>query len=164
MPQVGGPTWTPSGIRALSFFRRGKGVRGRRRKGGVAPPSLNQFGLPPCGGGGGLVPCGQGSLPPMAHIFPPGVPVTPPVLWYVPDTLRTLPMSEYHLPLYQSLPIDHFESPRHVCDLIRDSEQPSVTKTHNSCNTYRHRTLSVRTLRVQELCRHDRDTSLVNNQ
>ena len=28
----------------------------------------------------------------------------------------------------------------------------------------RHRTLSVRTLRVRELCRHDRDTSLVNNQ
>ena len=30
--------------------------------------------------------------------------------------------------------------------------------------TYRHRTLSVRTLRVRELCRHDRDTSLINNQ
>ena len=29
---------------------------------------------------------------------------------------------------------------------------------------YRQRTLSVRTLRVRELCRHDRDTSLVNNQ
>ena len=28
---------------------------------------------------------------------------------------------------------------------------------------YRHRTLSVRTLRVRELCRHDRDTSPVNN-
>ena len=29
---------------------------------------------------------------------------------------------------------------------------------------YRHRTLSMRTLRVRELCRHDRDTSSVNNQ
>src|SRR3990170_4058763 len=29
---------------------------------------------------------------------------------------------------------------------------------------YRQRTLSVRTLQVRELCRHDRDTSLVNNQ
>ena len=29
---------------------------------------------------------------------------------------------------------------------------------------YHHRTLSVRTLRVRELCRHDRDTSPVNNQ
>ena len=73
-------------------------------------------------------------------------------------------MSEYYLQIYQSLPLDHFETPRHVRDLIRDSEQPSVTKTHNSYNTYRHRTLSVRILWVQELCRHDRDTSLVNNQ
>ena len=30
-------------------------------------------------------------------------------------------------------------------------------------NTNRHRTLSVRTLRVRELCRHDRDTSPINN-
>ena len=73
-------------------------------------------------------------------------------------------MSEYYLPIYQSLPLDHFETPRHVRDLIRDSEQPLVTKTHNSYNTYRHQTLSVRTLRVRELCRHDRDTSPVNNQ
>ena len=29
---------------------------------------------------------------------------------------------------------------------------------------YHQRTLSVRTLQVRELCRHDRDTSLVNNQ
>ena len=73
-------------------------------------------------------------------------------------------MSEYSLPIYQSLRLDHFETPRHVRDLIQDSEEPSVTKTHNSYNTYRHRTLSVRTLRVRELCRHDRDTSPVNNQ
>ena len=73
-------------------------------------------------------------------------------------------MSVYNLPIYQSLPLDHLESPRHVRDLIRDSEQPSVTKKHNSYNTYRHRTLSVRTLQVRELCKHDRDTSSVNNQ
>ena len=73
-------------------------------------------------------------------------------------------MSEYNLPIYQSLPLNHFETPRHVRDHIRESELPSVhqnTKTHN---TDRHRTLSVRTLRVRELCRHDRDTSPVNNQ
>ena len=35
---------------------------------------------------------------------------------------------------------------------------------HITHNTNRHRTLSVRTLRVRELCRHDRDTSPVNNQ
>src|SRR3989337_1482401 len=34
---------------------------------------------------------------------------------------------------------------------------------HITHNTNRHRTLSVRTLRVRELCRHDRDTSPVNN-
>ena len=35
---------------------------------------------------------------------------------------------------------------------------------HITHNTNRHRTLSVRTLRVREPCRHDRDTSPVNNQ
>ena len=38
------------------------------------------------------------------------------------------------------------------------------TSKHITHNTNRHRTLSVRTLRVRELCRHDRDTSLVSNQ
>ena len=73
-------------------------------------------------------------------------------------------MSEYSRPIYRSLRIDHFETPRHVPDLIRDSVQPSVhqnTKTHNTIVT---ETLSVRTLRVRELCRHDRDMSPVNNQ
>ena len=37
-------------------------------------------------------------------------------------------------------------------------------KKHITHNTNRHRTLSVRTLRVRELCRHDRDTSPGNNQ
>ena len=35
---------------------------------------------------------------------------------------------------------------------------------HITHNTNRHRTLSVRTLRVRELCIHDRDISPVNNQ
>ena len=83
---------------------------------------------------------------------------------YVPGTPRTLPVSEYYHPIYESLPLNHFETPLHVRDLIRDSEQHSVTKSHNSYNTNRHRTLSVQTLRVRELCRHDQDTSLVNNQ
>ena len=76
----------------------------------------------------------------------------------------TLLVSEYHRPIYQSLPLDHFDTPRHVCDLNWDSEQHSVTKSNNSYNTNCHRTLSVRTLWVRELCRHDRDTSSVNNQ
>ena len=38
------------------------------------------------------------------------------------------------------------------------------SSNHTTHNTNRHQTLSVRTLRVRELCRHDRDTSPVNNQ
>src|SRR6266496_3253837 len=38
------------------------------------------------------------------------------------------------------------------------------SSNHITLNTNRHRTLSVQTLRVRELCRHDRDISLVNNQ
>ena len=38
------------------------------------------------------------------------------------------------------------------------------SSNHITRNTNRHRTLSVRTLRVRELCRHDRDTSPINNQ
>ena len=74
-------------------------------------------------------------LSPMAHvgpIFPQGVPVTPRYSGKIPESLETIPMSEYNLPTYESLPLDHFETPRHVRDLIRDSEQTSVTKTHNS--------------------------------
>src|SRR5215216_6272671 len=37
------------------------------------------------------------------------------------------------------------------------------SSNHITYNTNRHRTLSVQTLRVRELCRHDRDTSPVNN-
>ena len=75
-----------------------------------------------------------------------------------------LPVSEYFNPTYQSLPLDHLETPRQVRDLIQDSEQHSVTKSHNSYNTNRHQTLSMRALWVRELCRHDRDTSPVNKQ
>src|SRR3954467_10292826 len=70
-------------------------------------------------------------------------------------------MSEYSRPIYRSLRLDHFETPRHVPDLIRDSELLRYIKTHNITII---ETLSVRTLRVREQCRHDRDTSPVNNQ
>ena len=42
------------------------------------------------------------------------------------ESLGTFPMSEYSCPIYRSLHLDHFETPRHVPDLIRDSELPSV--------------------------------------
>ena len=57
-----------------------------------------------------------------------GNPGTPKLIGYDPN----LPVSECNLPIYESLPLDHFETLRHVHDLIRDSEQTSVTKTHNS--------------------------------
>ena len=84
-----------------------------------------------------------------AHIFCRGCPEPLPVTRYVPGTPRTLPVSEYYRPIYESLPPDHFETPRHVRDVIRDSEQHSVTTSHKSYNINRHRTLSVRTLRVR---------------
>ena len=70
-------------------------------------------------------------------------------------------MSEYGLPIYRSLRLDHFETPRHVPDLIRDTELLRYIKTHNKTVI---ETLSVRTLRVRELCRHDLKLFLVNNQ
>ena len=50
----------------------------------------------------------------------------PPALRFYPKLSGTLPVSEQHGTIYQSLCLDHFETPRHVHDLIRDSEQPSV--------------------------------------
>ena len=47
---------------------------------------------------------------------------------------ETLPMSEYYRHIDQSLPLDHFKTPPHVYDLIRDCEQHSFTKSHNSYN------------------------------
>src|SRR5215216_325549 len=54
------------------------------------------------------------------------------VLQKIPESLGTFPMSEYSLPIYRSLRLDHFETPRHVRDLIRDSELSSFIKSHNS--------------------------------
>ena len=53
-----------------------------------------------------------------------------PVLRKIPESLGTFPMSEYSRPIYRSLRLDHFETPRHVPDLIRDSELLRYIKTH----------------------------------
>src|SRR3989337_1465036 len=42
---------------------------------------------------------------------------------------------KYDFPYIKSLPLDHSETPCDIQDLIRDSEQHSVTKSHNSYNT-----------------------------
>src|SRR3954470_17891073 len=72
-------------------------------------------------------------------------------------------MSEYSRPIYRSLRLDHFETPRHVSDLIRDSELLRYIKTHKFIYNY-HRNLKRADPTVREQCRHDRDTSPVNNQ
>ena len=66
--------------------------------------------------------------PTKAHVYS-RIPVTPPVLRKIPESLGTFPMSEYSRPIYRSLRLDHFETPRHVPDLIRDSELLRYIKT-----------------------------------
>ena len=64
-----------------------------------------------------------------AHYGPyssPGVPVTSRYSGKIPISPGTLPISKHRLPIYQSLRLDHFETPHHVRDHIQDSEQPSV--------------------------------------
>ena len=62
---------------------------------------------------------------PIKPISLPGVPGTPSG---DPVSPGTLPVSKYHRPIYHYLPLGHLETPRHVRDLIRDSEQTSVIK------------------------------------
>ena len=114
--------------------REGRSRRGRRKEGGAAP-SLIQFGLAMGGH-----PCGPPLLSTKARegpLLPPGGGGSGnlPVLQKIPESFRNIPVSEYNLLIYNSLPLDHFETPRHVRDLIWDSEQHSVTKSHNSYNT-----------------------------
>ena len=129
-----------------------------------APFSLVQF-RPE--GRGRSSPLALSPLPTKAHQGPMLLPANSrnsPVLRKIPESLGTFPMSEYSHPIYRSLCLNHFETPHYLRDHIRDSKLPLVHQNTKTRNTDRHRTLSVRTLRVRELCRHDRDTSPVNNQ
>ena len=108
-------------------------------------------------------PLGAGLSLPIAHETPWGVtplPMVPGTPLGTPDEPETFPVTKTGLPIYQSLPMDHSGATRDVLDLIRDSKQPLVTNTYNSTIPKRHRTLSVQTLRVRELCRHDLRHSL----
>ena len=111
---------------------KGEGEGEGERKGGRAPfPMSNSDSL----WGASATSCGLPSLSHMAHVgplLPRWVPVTPRYSDKYPKCPETIPVSKYYRPIYQSLSLDHFETPRHVRDLIRDSEQSSVTKTHNS--------------------------------
>ena len=84
--------------------------------------------------GGCTSPPGAGPLPHLAHAAlrgrwphlvdprdPPGGP------GMLPIKPETFPVTKTGLPIYKSLPPDHFGTPHDVRDLIRDSEQHSVT-------------------------------------
>ena len=114
---------------SLSYSKKeGEGRSGRgERQGGRRPPLLVLFGLK--GRGRASCPGRPLSLSTRAHQGPllsGGVTVTLRYSGFSPKTPGTLPVSEYSHPIYQCLCLDHFETPRHVRDHIRDSEQPSV--------------------------------------
>ena len=122
---------TPTGSRTPFFpswsRRRGEGGGREEGKGGRRPPLLVLFGLGRGGVRGHLLTPFLFSL--RAHegpITPGRVPVTPRYSGKMPISPRTLPMSKHRLPIYQSLCLDHFETPRHVRNVIRDSEETSV--------------------------------------
>ena len=104
---------------------RGKEVEEREERGAAPSPSPIWFGL-----GGCVPPPGRCLLSSTkAHEGPlilRGVPVTSQYSGKCPNLFETFPVSEHNLPINQSLCLDHFETPRHVRDLIRDSEQTSV--------------------------------------
>ena len=122
---------TPIGSRTPSFLvgvgEGGKRGRGGRKRGPHPLSNSDQrgaacllpFGLSP------LFPYG-----PIRPIYSPANSRNSPVLRKIPESLGTFPNSEYSHPIYRSLRLDHFETPRHVPDLIRDSELLRYIKTH----------------------------------
>ena len=107
----------------------GGGRKGGREKEGEAKSSPLSFPTWPAAMGGAPAPCGLVCFLLMAHKahnFSRGVPVPSRYSGKIRISPGTLLMSKHRLPIYQSLCLDHFETPRHVRDHIRDSEQPSV--------------------------------------
>ena len=114
-PRVIGPTW----------------VLREKRKGGKRWPRAPPLPSPiRTRGEGGARPTLAAPLSPLRPIrpitSPGGGSGNPPALRFSPKSPGTLPMSKHRLSIYQSLCLDHFETPRHVRDYIRDSEQHSV--------------------------------------
>ena len=124
--QGGGESWTPSPSPFLSY---GAGT--------LSPLAAWVFGA------GAPSPKRPGRLP-LAHAGPRDMvdPLvdfrTPPEssrsFWKLPGTipkkLHLFLEPKIRFPIYKSLPLDHSETPRDVRDLIRDSEQHSVTNVH----------------------------------
>ena len=121
---------TPTGSRTPFFpsWRRRRGEGGGRGegKGGRRPPLLVLIRL---GGRGRGQPLPPLFLSTRAHVGPlslRGVPVTSRYTGKIPISPGMIPISKYRLPIYQSSCLHHFETPHHVRDHIRDSEQPLV--------------------------------------
>ena len=125
--QGGSPT--PTGSRTPPFLvgvgEKERGGEGEGKEGCTPCPirtrgaRLLPFGLSP------LFPYG-----PIRPIYSPANSRNSPVLRKIPESLETFPNSEYSRPIYRSLRLDHFETPRHVPDLIRDPELLRYIKTH----------------------------------
>ena len=119
---------TPTGSRTPSFLVQlgegGKGGEWRRKgEGGRAPNPLSNSDW---AWEGRAPPPGSFPLRPIKAQYSSPYSRNSPVLRKIPESLGTLPVSEYSRPIYQSLCLDHSETPRYVRDHIRDSEQPLV--------------------------------------
>ena len=135
IPEYRGVIGTPRGVNGPH------GPKVEKRRGGQGrprpPPRVPSWTR--IGGGGATSPIPFPLLSfGLSPLFPYG-PIRPiystansrnsPVLRKIPESLETFPMSEYSRPIYRSLRLDHFETPRHVPDLIRDSKLLRFIKT-----------------------------------
>ena len=161
-PSGGSPTRTPSPSRLPPSFQRrgGKGKEGRGRRKRWGRVSNSDW----VGGGARhlLWHASLSPLWPMRPNNPRGVPVTSRYsknTRITPELFRCPNITFQYINLYLST------ISRLLVMSVFSSGTPNKLRSpkHITHNTNRHRTLSVWTLRVRELCRHDRDTSPVNN-
>ena len=152
-------------IDTLETYQGGKWKeREREKERGPRPLPFSNADSPWEGGAPPLVGCPLSPLwPIVAHSFPRGVPVTPRYSDKYSKHSETIPCPNtivQYINLYLST------ISRLLVMSVISSGTPNNLRSpkYITHNTNRHRTLSVRTLRVRELCRHDRDTSPVNNQ
>ena len=102
------------------------GKRGRKGERGRAPNPLSNSDW---AWEGRAPPPGSFPLRPIKAQYSSPYSRNSPVLRKIPESLGTFPMSEYSRPIYRSLCLDHFETPRHVPDIIRDSKLLRYIKT-----------------------------------
>ena len=107
--------------------------------------------------GGSTSPFASGAFPLLAHIFCRGCPEPLPVTRYVPGTLQNT--SGVRIPS-SYIYINHYLSTisRLLVMSVISSGTPNNIRSPNHIThiiQYPYQTLSVRTLRVRELCRHD---------